>query len=159
MKILVRRALPTDLPFVLDIALLCFSYGVPRHRNVEDRDCRVRNAIEELFSIYGKDEDLEIIVAQDQDSDAVIGYIILQLDTINSLTEEREAFIQDMAINPRYWGKYVAQKLLAYASELGREKGMKYLVAIVSRDNERAFGTAIKALGFTPERLQVVKHL
>jgi ribosomal protein S18 acetylase RimI-like enzyme len=83
---------------------------------------------------------------------------IILLDEIEASTGEKQAVIFDTAVRKEHRGKYIINALLKKAEDIVRQKGLKYLVGTVSIDNKEALGISLKHLGFTAERVQLVKR-
>jgi ribosomal protein S18 acetylase RimI-like enzyme len=162
MMIEIRRAEPGDLDFLQDLALKSFPFGAPdtRTNSFVNASELARDAISGLFkNSLENDSHLEILIAQDTEEGDKAGYLIVEYDHEDFLTGEKEAFIVDLAVERKFWGKYVVNRLIDAASLHAKERGLAYLVGIVSRSNMRALGTALKALRFVIEKYQVVKGL
>ncbi len=161
MNIIIRPASLQDLPAIEALAISSVPYGYPGNRHIEHAGIEhiVHEVMSELIQRQDLCHDVEFIVACEREKQSIIGYLIELLEHYDTLTGERQAFIQDMAIDKRYWGKFIPGRLMARAVERAQEEGLKYLVGVISKDNRRALGTATKGLGFSIERCQVVKKL
>jgi ribosomal protein S18 acetylase RimI-like enzyme len=162
MAVEIRRAVREDLNFLQDLAAQSFQLTAPDTRPgfIECASEQAREAISDLLiQSLSADSPLEILVAQYAEGGERAGYIIVEYDHEDFLTGMKEAFIVDLAVAKRYWGKYIVNRLVDAASLRAKERGLSYLVGIVSRSNARALGTALKALRFVKERYQVVKRL
>jgi len=161
MDIEIRKANREDYPFITELASESYSFGIPRQRmdGPPVQQGLLKEALDDLFSYYETESDIDIIVAFDRDLGERAGYIMILTDHVDELTGERQAFIHDLAVKRRYWGKYVVHRLIEAASASAREKGLRWLVGVVTGDNRRALLTAVKALDFKIERLQVMKKL
>jgi len=161
MEIEIRKAGREDYPFITELASESYSFGIPRQRmdGPPVQQGLLKEALDDLFRYYETESDIDIIVAFDRDSGERAGYIIVLTDNIDQMTGERQAFIHDLAVKRKYWGKYVVHRLIEAASLRGREKGLRWLVGVVTGDNRRALLTAVKALDFRIERFQVMKKL
>lgn len=161
MAIEIRPALSQDLPEIQQIAKTSFPYGIPLHRKPTHPmlDARIEEVITDLMCVHAECSDLKIIVAENRETAEIAGYLILTLDGKDFFTGESQGFIQDLAVKRRYWGKFVAQRLVKQACKMAKDRGLKYMVAIVSADNERSMVLGTKGLDFSIERYQIVKRL
>jgi ribosomal protein S18 acetylase RimI-like enzyme len=159
MSITVRKPCKKDIPLLKLLALESLPYGQPSRRKPDKVliEHRVDEIFDELVERQEHTGDIEVLVACDGDN--VLGYLILLLQERDTWTGEEQAFIQDMAVDRRYWGKYITHKLINAAVKRAKEEGLLYLVGIVSGENQRALGTATKGLGFVIERCQMVKRI
>ncbi|MGV8121111.1 MAG: GNAT family N-acetyltransferase [Candidatus Xenobiia bacterium LiM19] len=161
MNIEIRKADKEDFSFISELALESYSFGIPSQRltGTVIHESLLREALDELFTYYGDDSDIDILVAFDRENGERAGYIMVLMDHQDQNTGERQAFIHDLAVKRKYWGKYVVHRLIDAASESARKRGLRWLVGVVTRNNRRALHTAVKALGFEIERHQVMKKL
>jgi ribosomal protein S18 acetylase RimI-like enzyme len=155
-EITVRAAALADIPFVRRMSVASVEWGIPATRSVAPHEvqARTRQRLADLEMVL-LNENFSILIAQLDQQPA--GFIMIDLMHEESSTGERQAFIVDLAVEPRHWGRYVVHHLIEAATVKARECGLQYLVGEVSASNERALLTATKRLGFTVERLQIVR--
>ena len=153
MKIGVRDATDRDLRFVRKLALESALHGIPYGRDISNRavKARARESVERLTP----DEDTEIIVAYDLETEKAMGYLILDLTSIEGSTGERQSLIHDLAVHPKYWGTPAVGHLVREASKRTARAGLKYMIGEVSAHNDRTYLQALR-LGFELERFQIV---
>jgi len=161
MNIEIRKADRKDFPFISELALCSYSFGIPSQRLSETviHETLLREALDELFKYYVTHSDIDILVAFDSEKEERAGYIMVLMNHQDQNTGERQAFIHDLAVKRKYWGKYVVHRLIDAASKRAAEKGLRWLVGVVTRNNRRALQTALKALDFEIERYQIMKNL
>lgn len=160
MKTRVRPARLDDIPFVRALSVEMVVHGIPHTRRVDPQVVRerARTSLAQLEMTL-LDKDFRILVADDEETAERLGYIMLDLHSVESSTGDRQCLIHDVAVKREHWGRFVVHSLIRAAVELAAQRGMLYLVGEVTRSNERTLGTALKGLGFEVERHQIVKHV
>lgn len=153
MTIGVRDATDRDLRFVRKLALESALHGVPYGRDISNRavKARARESVEHLVP----DEETEILVAFDEDSGKGMGYLILDLTSIEGSTGERQSLIYDLAVHPKHWGTPAVSYLVREAARRTHRAGLKYMIGEVSAHNDRTYLQALR-IGFELERFQIV---
>jgi len=153
MRIGVRDATLEDMRFVRRLAVQSSLHGVPYGREISNRavKARARESVRDLKT----DEDTVILVAFEESSEKLMGYLILDLESVEGSTGERQTLIHDLAVHPRYWGTAAVGCLVREAARRTARAGFQYMIGEVSAHNERTFMQALK-LGFELERLQIV---
>lgn len=153
MKVGVRPAKPADIPYVRRLAQQSILYTIPYGRTTANAvvQARVREALRELGSI----EDVQVLIAYELDSEALIGYLILQLNEPDDTTGDRQSYIYDLAVEESYWGSPAVKLLVQEAARCTARAGLSYMAGEISAHNERTYLQALR-LGFQLERMRVV---
>lgn len=156
-RIQVRPATPDDVPFVRELSVESIVHGIPAGRRVSPEAAReyARSSVSRLDEWLAR-TDVAVLIAE-MEGEAV-GYLILDLADREPSTGERQAFIVDLAARRDRWGRYVPHHLVEAAARLAAERGLAYLVGMVSADNRRALVTSGR-LDFSVERHQIVRRL
>lgn len=154
MRIEIRDALDEDMRHVRRLALESCLHGVPYGRDITNRavKARARESVKQIIP----DDVTQILVAYDaDDNDKFMGYLILELDSIEGSTGERQSLIYDLAVHPKYWGTPAVGYLVREASRRTAHAGLRYMIGEVSAHNDRTYLQALR-LGFELERFQIV---
>ena len=158
--IVVRPATTADLPFVRALDVEAAVAGIPATRAITPAELR-RAALASYERPETRrllEEGFETLVAQDWHDDAprLLGFIRLDFASREPATGEPQCFIDQLAVTRDQWGRGATHRLVARAAELAAERGLGYLVGMVSASNRRTLEIAVGALGFEVERVQIV---
>lgn len=155
----VRNACSEDIFFVLWLNTQCATYIIPSGRE------RPRDEVQYRFlSIYSsmslaEREEFTSLIIEDGIKDSSVGYLLFKTASRDVITGDRLGYIYDIAIHPDYWGKRATHRLMREGENFMVEKGISYLLGDISDSNQRALKTAIKSIGFSPERIRWMKRL
>lgn len=160
MNIRIRRGRLKDLTFIRSLAVNSVKYGIPATRliSVEEVQKHTIQSLEDLEMVLYS-PDFALIIAEDMEMKKPVGYLMLDLNEIESSTGERQSMIHDLAVEKEYWGKFVVDLLMAEAEEITRKKKLRYIVGEISSSNKRPLIYSTRRLGYTIERHQIVKVL
>lgn len=153
MEITVRIAEESDLEWVRLRVLESSAYSIPYSRDVESR--LVRLAAEEDFDrVLAERENMVFLIAENSEKERM-GVLILNLNHTSDATGERQSLIEDLDVEPRFWGSPAVNRLVHRAAQVTAENGLTYMVGHVAVGNRR---TLLKAqrLGFEIERYHMV---
>jgi ribosomal protein S18 acetylase RimI-like enzyme len=154
---MIRRALPADLPTVIELAVDMVLFSVSPYRDIDPDQIRAyrRTDLMALDDIMTS-ELAAIFVAEDEVQ--VIGHVIVASRSQESSSGSSQAWIFDLCVRPDYWGRGASQKLMAAAENFSRELGMSHIGLGVTLSNQRAL-QFYRRLGYQEERIQMVKRL
>lgn len=155
----VRQALPADVDTVLELAVGTVLTSRSELRpDVSDRaiqDARRRNlsTLEQILDL----PEGGLFVAEDA-AGTLIGHIIVLANNVDSVTEERQAWIYDVSVRPQ-WREYgVGTKLMQAAESFAAGFGLAWIGLGVTACNRGAV-SFYEQLGYGIERYQMVKKL
>jgi ribosomal protein S18 acetylase RimI-like enzyme len=156
-------ATPADLDFVRELDVASMATSIPHTRAVDAEAVRAaaRAAWDDADTRRALAAQYVTLVAEQVGDDGAprrIGFLRLDLDAVEPSTGEPQGFIQQLAVAPEAWGAGAAQALVRHASALCAERGLRYLVGVVSTSNERTLRVALGALDFEVERYQIVRR-
>lgn len=160
MNVVIRKGKLRDLNAVRGLAIRSVKYGISDVRRipVEVVQQYTRKALADLeATIFQKN--FKLIIAEDADTNKIIGYLMLVLNEIEGSTGELQSLIHDLAVDPAYWGKYVVDRLMARAEEITKENKLKYIVGEITANNKRPLIYSQVRLCYNVERHQIVKYL
>jgi len=158
MNIKIRRGKLGDALFVRRLAIESVKFTVPSTRRIPlelVRKYTAESLADLEFAIYSPD--FSLIIAEDLDIKKPIGYLMLDLNQIESSTGEKQSVIHDLAIKREYWGKFVVDMLMAEAENITQKKKLLYIIGEITADNKRPLIYATRRLGYIVERYQIVK--
>ncbi len=97
MDIRIRRARLKDLPFVRSLACNSVKYGIPHTRliSVEEVQKHTLQSLEDLEMVLYS-QDFAIIMAEDLEIRKPVGYLMLDLNEIESSTGEKQSRLKDL---------------------------------------------------------------
>jgi ribosomal protein S18 acetylase RimI-like enzyme len=155
MEIGVRDASDSDLRFVRRLATEAILYTIPYGRTTPNSavQARVRENLRDLAA----NDDLAVLVAYRQDNAKPIGYLILQLNELDQGTGDRQSYIFDLAVEPRYWGTPAVRLLVHEAARRTAQAGLQMMAGEITAHNERTYLQALR-LGFELERFKIVMN-
>ncbi len=153
----IRPAQLSDVATIKRLTLETADLGIPENRDIANETVRAEaehhlGSLDRL--IYRRREAAVLVAVDHAKDDEVVGFLILEFNQIEETTGERQSFIYNMAVDSRYYGKYVGHKLVWEAAKVSYERGFRYMTSRVTASNERALLSAIK-LGFEIERYQL----
>ncbi len=153
MEIAVRDASDSDLRFVRRLAPETVLHTIPYTRTTPNSavSARTRENLRELT----RDEDTLFLIAYRVDTEKPLGYLILQLDDIDGSTGDRQSYVFDMGIEPRYWGTPAARHLVHEAARRTARAGLTHMSGEVTAHNQRMYLQALH-MGFELERFRLV---
>lgn len=149
----VREAQDCDMEWLRYRVLESSAYSIPICRDVPN--ATVRAAAEEDFErVLADREHMVFLVAQNQQGERM-GLLILNLNHTSDATGERQSLIEDLDVDPAYWGTPAVSRLVHRAAQVTAEHGLQYMVGHIAVGNRR---TLLKArrLGFEIERYHMV---
>ena len=113
----------------------------------------------DMQSVYKliHNDDFGAFVARDAKGN-YIGHILVKSGLNDFLTGEVQAWVFDIAVQPKYWGSGISKRLLLAAERFVRERGIKFMGLTVTAANARALRFYQRA-GYQEERYQMVKIL
>lgn len=163
-SVAIRTAHINDIAFIRELAAESSRTTIPATRDIDSTEVRLQaqQALANLESVMAMPQGIIILIAEQRTTEGhpnPLGYIILDFTSIEPSTGERQCFIHDLAVVPAAWGRRVGHLLVEKAEQLAAERGLKYLVGMVSANNRRALLPAQRDLGFEIERFQIVKRL
>lgn len=82
------------------------------------------------------------------------GYLILQLDALDSVTGEAQSAIFDMAVAPRFQGSPAVRLLVQRAAQITAERGLATMQGDITVSNRKAYLQALR-LGFKLQRYSI----
>ena len=160
MDIRIRRGRLKDLPFVRKLAVESVQYGIPDTRKIslEEVQKHVIQSLEDLEMVLYS-QNFALIIAEDMEIRKPVGYLMLDLNEVEGSTGERQSLIHDLAVDKKYWGAFVVDRLMAEAEDITRRKKLLYIVGEISASNRRPLIYSTRRLKYTIERHQIVKVL
>jgi len=148
----VREATPEDMEWVRGRVLESSAFSIPHLRDVPAE--MVREAAEDDFERLLNSEDRLVILIAESASGERMGVLILNLDHRSDATGEPQSLIEDLDVEPRFWGTPAVGYLVRRAAQVTARHGLRYMVGLVSEGNRRTLVKA-KRLGFTVERFHL----
>jgi len=147
--ITVREALETDFDWLRERVVESSVYSIPHVRDVPND--LVRQAANEDFDrVLAESDHVVFLIAQNQHQERM-GLLILNLDHRSDATGERQSLIEDLDVEPRFWGTAAVSYLVKRAAQVTAENGLEYMVGRVSVGNRRTLLKSLR-LGFQIER-------
>lgn|GEM_PF-773110 len=155
----VRKGCSEDIFFVLWLNTQCAAFIIPSGRERPHDEVQFR-----FLGIYSgmslaEREEFTSLIIEDRIKDISAGYLLFKTSSSDVITGDRLGYIYDIAIHPDYWGRRATQRLMREGENYMAEKGMAYLLGDISDNNQRALKTAIKSIGFSPDRIRWMKRL
>lgn len=147
--IIVRDARPDDLDWLRERVIESSVFSIPFGRDVSNTQVMV--AADEDFSRLLREEDhVAMLIAENADGERM-GFLLLNLEHTSDATGEPQTLIEDLDVEPRFWGTPAVSRLVTRAAQVTAENGLRYMVGHVSEGNRR---TLLKSrrLGFQVER-------
>ena len=127
-------ARPQDMEKILDLAVAASTFTFNGLRSTPSECVQgIRNEFGDLQK-YLQRGTYRFLVALDQDTDTVIGYLMLDLYDIDDLGR-RQTFIEDCATLPDYAGQGVAHALYAEAIKTTADLGVDFMGAEFAASN------------------------
>lgn len=123
---ILRRAMPTDIPQLSDLLDLLFDQEVEFEPNPK----RQKSALKTL--LYNSQLG-DIFVADD--NHRVIAMVSL-LYTVSTVLGGRVAILEDMIVSPEHRQKGMGSDLIAYAIEHAQQIGCKRITLLTDEDNK-----------------------
>lgn len=151
----IRRARPSDLPFVRELTLETVDQGVPEGRDVPNETVRARAAehLGDLDEMLLRKREFAMLVAVENEEP--VGFLILELAHVEETTGDRQTHIYNMAVAPEHLGRRIDRLLVKEAARITHRRGCRYMTGRVTASNERALLAAVRQ-GFEVERYQIV---
>lgn len=153
LSITVRKANESDFDWLRERVIESSVYSIPHCRDVANS--LVREAANEDFDrLLTEQEHMVFLIAVNQDEERM-GLLILNLEHHSDATGEPQSLIEDLDVEPRFWGTPAVSRLVKRAAQVTAENGLNYMVGHVSVGNRR---TLLKSrrLGFKIERYHMV---
>jgi GNAT superfamily N-acetyltransferase len=159
----VRAARAGDMGVVRALAADASAWGIPPGRDATPAEVRERAlaAVADLETVCLESPTLVLLVAEEQvaaEPPRILGYILLDLASVEPATGEPQCFIADLGVERAAWGRGVGHLLCEAASRLAAARGLTYLVGMVSAHNHRALDIALGDLEFHIERHQIMRR-
>jgi hypothetical protein len=88
--------------FVRKLAVESALHGVPYGRSITNAAIKAR--VRDSISKIEPNEETTILVAFNEENDKPMGYLILELFSVEESTGERQSLIYDLAVHPKHWG-------------------------------------------------------
>ncbi len=148
-QIKVRPARPNDLFFILNLNAENSSFLIPANRQV---DCeRIKKSFFETYADvdFAGDPFFRVLISEDIEKKKPAGYIMIKLDVVDLVSVKPIAYIYDISVVQKYWGKFVGQRLVKEAENMLSTLDIEYLVGDTAQSNPRPLKTAIRTLNFT----------
>ena len=155
----VREATPADLEFVRRLDIEVAGDGIPSTRDLTADEARrlAAASYDDPDVVRALAERFVTLIAEERTEGGVerLGFIRLDLASIEPSTGEPQCFIDQLAVVRAHWGRRVARRLVEGAARLAAERGLTYLVGVVSATDTWTLDHAL-SLGFAVERHQIV---
>lgn len=155
---IIRRACNSDIFFILWLNAQCGSFTIPEGRSVLKSDVMLR-----YMNVYAdlvlEDDELIALIIEEKQQEKSAGYLLIKTDSYDFLIGENVAYIYDLSIHPDYWGKRATHRIIRQGENILKDKGINFVIADISSDNQRALKTALKSLNFQIESARWVKNL
>jgi GNAT superfamily N-acetyltransferase len=159
MNILVRQVSEEDFSFVFSLASDAVKYQVsPLRENLNMEKARENylRDLEIVSSNLSSYPNSHFLIAISEGEKA--GFLLLATDVSESTTGIEQAWIFDIAFYDHYWESDVPHKLLDYAEDLAREKGLHHIALQLVCSHEKALNF-FKSRGYEEERKRMYKKL
>lgn len=155
----VRAARLDDVPFIRQLTIETVTMGVPEGRDIPNEavTAHATAALQNLELLLLQKQRASVLLAVDRletGQEKPVGFLILEFDHVEESTGEKQTFVNNIAVTPEYWGRYVAQKLLREATSLSHARGYRYMTCNISTSNQRSLQTGLR-FGFQIERYQL----
>lgn len=152
-SITVREAGPEDMEWLRRRVLESSAFSIPVCRDVPNH--LVRAAADEDFDRVLADREQMVFLLAENEEGERMGLLILNLHHTSDATGERQSLIEDLDVEPRFWGTPAVSRLVHRAAQVTAEHGLTYMVGHIAEGNRR---TLLKArrLGFEIERYHMV---
>ena len=152
-EVCVRDAGPEDLDWLRERVVASSVYSIPHSRDVANSD--VMSVADEDFSRLLREQDhVAMLIAENQEGERM-GFLLLNLEHTSDATGEPQSLIEDLDVDPRFWGTPAVNRLVKRAAQVTAEHGLKYMVGHVSEGNRRTLLKSLR-LGFQIERYHMV---
>ena len=159
MKYTIRRAVPADLPKIVELAVDMVVHSVSPFRTITTetvQDFRRKDLVALNDAIL--QPHVAIYLAEEEGTGRFLGHVIIVCGYIESSTGEAQAWIFDLSVVPDAWSKRIGQALMQSAEGFAKERGFAYIGLGVTTANERAV-RFYEQLGYTEERKRMIKTL
>lgn len=159
MNVVVRRAVPADLPKVVDLAVDMVVHSVSPYRTIPTdtvKEFRRRDLVALNDAVH--QPHIGIFIAEEKGSGRFVGHVVVVCGYIESSTGESQAWIFDLSVVEDAWNKQVGKTLMKVAEDFARERGFRYIGLGVTTANERAV-RFYEGLGYEEERKRMIKIL
>lgn len=147
--ITVREAVQEDLDWVMERIIESSVYSIPHGRDIPNETVK-RIARSEFIELMQGEDKVVVLIAENQEGERM-GLLLLNLSRRNDATGEKQSFIEDLDVDPRFWGTPAVNRLVKRAAQVTAENGLRYMVGHISEGNRRTLVKA-KRLGFQVER-------
>jgi hypothetical protein len=148
-EVRVRDATPDDLEWLRERVVDSSVFSIPYGRDVSNT--QVMLAADEDFSrLLAEEDHVAMLIAENEDAERM-GFLILNLEHTSDATGERQSLIEDLDVEPRFWGTPAVNRLVKRAAQVTAEHGLPYMVGHVSEGNRRTLLKSLR-LGFQVER-------
>lgn len=152
----IYRAVPEDVDEIIELASEMAKCSRSPFRPVDEAKIIAdrRADLQTLYTLI-HNKDFGAFVARDHRG-RLIGHVLVKTGLIDFLTGEEQAWIFDIAVQPKHWGSGISKKLLHTAEVFARERGIRYMGLTVTVSNRRAL-CFYQHAGYQEERFQMVK--
>lgn len=129
------------------------SFGIEK-RYLDEKT--IKKNIEDQLSKIGKLDNVKVFIIKD-DSEKIIGFILLQIVT-NNFTNEAVCFILEVFVEPKFRGQGIGSILMGIAEGFAKANEIKKVVLNVAPYNDIAH-RLYKKLGYTEEKIRMSKKM
>lgn len=147
-SIRVREDRPDDLEWVKERITASSVFSVPYGRDIPNSV--VAEAASRDFDRLMQDRENTIILIAENESQDRMGVLVLNLSHVSPLTRERQSLIEDLDVDPKFWGTAAVGHLVRRAAQVTAEHGLNRMVGRVSAGNRRTLVKSLR-LGFEVE--------
>ena len=148
-RVLVRAATEDDRLALLTLATECVPHMLTE-REGADSDTVVSGFFDEYSRLdLSPTAPVRLWVGEDADG-LMAGALLIDTKMDEALNGRRQAFIYDLSVTPRQWGRAVGAALVAQAAKILSQQGIGYLLGDISVGNTRV-KTLADRFGFVTE--------
>ena len=128
-------------------------FSIPIYRDVPNHlvEQLALKSFDELME--GKDK-IVILIAENVDLEKM-GLLVLNLSYRSEMTGEHQSLIEDLDVDPRFWGTPAVARLCNRAAQVTAKHHMRYMTGFVAAGNRRTLLKSLR-LGFELERYHLV---
>lgn len=150
---IIRPSMPSDRDQVLRLTARLGDFPVPPWRTARE----IAEADHHLLlpALAGSPGEQALFVAEE--AGRVLGFVFVA-EREDYFTHERQAHVEDLALDPQGEGKGLARRLMEAAESWARGRGHRRITLNVWAQNTRAIGL-YQRLGYQPETVHYLKLL
>lgn len=150
MKFEIREAGENEWPAIKKLAAKLLQYSLPPTRKIdrarfEQSLPQVLDALEAGSKTGGR---FLTLSAHEESTGSLIGYCIIMFGDLNSVLLAEQAYVLDIGVDEKYWGKYGWLPLMKEAIPRGFKSGYPIMGATITKDNLRSLRVGTHFLGF-----------